>query len=378
MENIEIIGVLSESGMYRILKARRGTKFVVLKAARTADAMHTEMLRREYELARGLNHSCIVPTLGFEEDTPAGSAVVMEYARGCKLDEYMDTRPSARSRRNVLNDILDGVGYLHHRGIIHKDLKPENIIVNDNGTARIIDFSLSGSDDSIYTGVTGGTEGFSAPEVVDGAKAAPGPLTGRADIYSIGCLIRFLFGGRRYVRTADRCCSPDPAERFASVEQLRRAIRREDTVPWIGIAAALVAAGIALALALPQIIGKVQSDTLETRMEREMDTFFLPALDSIKAQEYNEFAGIFLGWYTMREVAFRDSVITATGHGVKSVTGGWVSKEHEACEMVAARQMKALQEACSALPCITALPADRQWPLMEELDRRSAIIFQGL
>ena len=73
-EHIELLGIISEGRMFRIHKARRGTKYIILKSAVHKDAMTTEFLRREYELGNTLSHSSIVTTLGFEEDTPAGDA----------------------------------------------------------------------------------------------------------------------------------------------------------------------------------------------------------------------------------------------------------------------------------------------------------------
>ena len=151
-DGIVILGAISEGRMFRTLKARHGTRYVALKAAVEDNAMSVSLLRREYELCRDLSHPCVVSILGFEEDTPAGPAIEMEYISGRTLDEFVATAPSAAQRRAVLNDILDGMDYLHHRGILHNDLKPDNIVVNANGAARIIDFGLSVSEDSVYAG----------------------------------------------------------------------------------------------------------------------------------------------------------------------------------------------------------------------------------
>ena len=154
-EHIELLGLISEGRLFCIHKARRGTKHIILKSAVHKDAMTTEFLRREYELGSTLSHSCIVTTLGFEEDTPAGPALVLEYIEGVPLEEYIATHPTDSATDRVIDDILDGVDYLHHRGILHNDIKPSNIIVNPHGAARIIDFGLSLSDDSVYKGCMG-------------------------------------------------------------------------------------------------------------------------------------------------------------------------------------------------------------------------------
>ena len=189
-DGITVLGTISEGRMFRIHKARRGTKYIILKSAVRNDAMTTEFLRREYELGSTLSHSCIVTTLGFEEDTPAGPALILEYVEGQSLDEFLSCGPSDSAKDCIIDDILDGVDYLHHRGVLHNDIKPSNIVVNPHGAARIIDFGLSISDDSVYKGCMGGSPGYSAPEICSFPQFPPcGPAP---------CL-------RRDLRRAVRC-----------------------------------------------------------------------------------------------------------------------------------------------------------------------------
>ena len=155
-DSIVLLDIISEGRMFRVLKARMGTKYIILKSAVHKDAMTTEFLRREYELGSTLSHSCIVTTLGFEEDTPAGQALVLEYIERVPLEEYIATHPTDSATDRIIDDILDGADYLHHRGVLHNDIKPSNIVINPHGAARIIDFGLSISDDSVYKGCMGG------------------------------------------------------------------------------------------------------------------------------------------------------------------------------------------------------------------------------
>lgn len=175
-----VLGCISEGKRFRILKARRDSRFLILKVAKHQGSMSLSLLAREYELAARLNHPCIVSTTGFLSESPAGPAITMEYIDGLTLDEFISTNPSGLQKRAVLNDIIEGVEYLHRRGILHNDLKPDNIIVNRKGAAHIIDFDLSGSEDSIYEGVIGGTSGYTAPEILEGK----GPAGAASDIYS--------------------------------------------------------------------------------------------------------------------------------------------------------------------------------------------------
>lgn len=280
-DGIVILGTISEGRMFRTLKARHGTRYVALKAATEDNAMSVSLLRREYDLCRDLSHPCVVSILGFEEDTPAGPAIEMEYISGRTLDEFVATAPSAAQRRAVLNDILDGMDYLHHRGILHNDLKPDNIVVNANGAARIIDFGLSVSEDSVYAGAVGGTCGYSAPEVLQG----DGSAGAASDIYSLGLIINLLFGGRRYRRVARRCSRPEPAERFQSIPDLRKALTAADRRPfiWAGTGTLLlVLSAVVYALDVKNRNAGEQIETFSKQVLEETGQMYRDAVDEMK------------------------------------------------------------------------------------------------
>lgn len=304
-EHIELLGIISEGRMFRIHKARRGTKYIILKSAVRNDAMTTEFLRREYELGSTLSHSCIVTTLGFEEDTPAGPALILEYVEGQSLDEFLSAGPSDSAKDRIIDDILDGVDYLHHRGVLHNDIKPSNIVINPHGAARIIDFGLSISDDSVYKGCMGGSQGYSAPEIM----AGKGPAGAASDLYSIGLLIRQM-SGRKYRRVVDRCCRQSPSERYKSIPSLKRAIALRRYLP---VAAAVVIFAVfVLTLILPSKVETVVTESshnaLKDRLRTEMSSFYIPARDSMFRQQTFYDASLFKGEYLLRYVHFRDSI----------------------------------------------------------------------
>ena len=304
-EHIELLGIISEGRMFRIHKARRGTKYIILKSAVRNDAMTTEFLRREYELGCTLSHSCIVTTIGFEEDTPAGPALILEYVEGQSLDEFLSAGPSDSAKDCIIDDILDGVDYLHHRGVLHNDIKPSNIVVNPHGAARIIDFGLSLSDDSVYKGCMGGSQGYSAPEIM----AGKGPAGAASDIYSIGLLIRQMTG-RKYRRIIDRCCRQNPSDRYQSIPALRRAIAIRRHLPMA--AAVVIFAVFVLTMILPPkvetAVTEYSHNSLKDRLRTEMSTFYIPARDSMFRQQTYYDASVFKCEYLLRFVHFRDSL----------------------------------------------------------------------
>ena len=244
-------------------------------------------------------------TLGFEEDTPAGVALVLEYIEGVCLDEYISSGPTSDQLDRAIDDILDGVDYLHHRGVLHNDIKPSNIIVNSNGAARIIDFGLSLSDDSLYKGCIGGSQGYSAPEIM----AGKGPAGAASDIYSIGMLLG-LVSGRKYRKIIDRCTRPAPSERYQSISALKRAVALRRHFPVA--AAAVIFAVLVLTLILPSkvetAITESSHNDLKDRLRTEMASFYIPARDSMFRQTTFYAASIFKGEYLLRYVHFHDSL----------------------------------------------------------------------
>ncbi|MBE6232386.1 MAG: serine/threonine protein kinase [Bacteroidales bacterium] len=331
-DGITVLGTISEGRFFRVLKARMGTKHIILKSAVHKDAMTTEFLRREYELGSTLSHSCIVTTLGFEEDTPAGPALILEYIEGVSLEDYIATYPTDSATDRVIDDILDGVDYLHHRGVLHNDIKPSNIMVNPHGAARIIDFGLSLSDDSVYKGCMGGSQGYSAPEIM----AGKGPAGAASDIYSIGLLMRLL-SGRKYRRVIDRCCRQNPFERYQSIPSLKRAIALRRHLPVA--AAAVMFAVFVLTMILPSkvetAVTKSSHNALKDRLRTEMSTFYIPARDSMFRQTTFYAASIFDGEYLMSYVHFRDSL---------------PADQRLACEEIFAEQSAVLDSIMLSLP----------------------------
>lgn len=384
---IEVLGMVGQSRTFRIYKARRGTKYVILKTAAAGDGMALEMLRREYELACDLCHPNIARTLGFEEQTPIGAAILMEYIEGEPLDAFLAANPSPARRKALLQDILDGVEYLHRRDIIHNDLKPANILVTRTGTARIIDFGLSASTDSIYRGCLGGTDGYSAPEILHGQAAAE-PVS---DIYAIGRLIDCLFDGRRYRRVVRRCTAPDPAERPRDIRSLRRLLRRCDRTPWIGtVTAAVLLAGCLLALlsARRQVevehriqerverYGERRADSIEqTRIQRieslrrnydqVLGTACRATLARIATQDYREAAQVLTIPYYRQALPYFDSICSR----FPVRPDGSIPDERVVIGQVFNTCHCSLDSALNHLPSIETLPAAQRDSLLRVIDQ---------
>ena len=214
------------SCLYRVSRAG---KYFIIKTAKGESGVHADLIRREYELSIALSHPYIVSVFTFEEVTPVGPGIVMEYIDGYTLTEFLAQNPSRKLRQRAIDQLLDAVAYLHKRGIVHNDLKPENILISrvDN-TLKIIDFGLSDNDAYfLYKGL-GCTPQYASPEL-----KANKQTDCRSDIYSLGLLMKDIIG-KRYSAISSRACNPVHQKRYADVAQIQKALsRRRNVLPAI-------------------------------------------------------------------------------------------------------------------------------------------------
>ena len=348
---------ISESNMFVLHKARSGTKYVILKTTRVKDAMFCEILRREYEIGKTLSHASIVSTLGFEEDTPVGPAIVLEYIDGVTLREYLPKYPKGKANNvHILHDILDGIDYLHHRGILHNDIKPDNIIINSLGNARIIDFGLSSSYDSIYSGVIGGSEGYTAPEILYPSEI-PGSVTevykASSDIYSLGLIIRELFP-KKYKKISAKCTQIDPSIRYQSISELKRAILLADSKPYL-IASIITLAIIAFFSLLPTA-KEIQTVHQEADYKAEatafLDSAYQTTLQRIEKLPYHETATGARNFY----LKYYNDIYTTLPQEKRS-----------AYDVVLSEQIVVLDSLTKGLPTMLTLPIEELDPIYQEV-----------
>ena len=306
--------------------------------------MHSEILRREYEIGKTLSHACIVSTLAFEENTPVGPAIVLEYIDGVTLGEYKSAVPE-----HLLHDILDGVDYLHHRGILHNDLKPDNILINKLGHARIIDFGLSSSYDSIYTGVIGGSEGFTAPEILQGK----GYAGASSDIYSLGLIIQLLFGNK-YQKIVKKCTMLEPEARYQSIGELKRALFIKRTLPW-AVCASILVLIIAFFAFLPTA-HRIEQTSKETDYKAEatafLDSAYQTTLQRIKKLPYNESAKGAKDFYLKY---YNDIYLQLP------------NEKRSAFNEVLSEQIAVLDSLSQGLPTLLNLPVEELDPIYQEI-----------
>jgi WD40 repeat protein len=200
----EILDLLGQGGMGAVYKARqiKLDRFVALKvlppAAGTAPAFAERFAREARALAQ-LNHPNIVTVHDFGQ---AGKLwyFVMEYVDGPNLRRVLQGgRVQPQEAFRIVLQICDGLQFAHGEGIVHRDVKPENILLDKRGRVKIADFGIAkilGHDTGAYTltapGQVVGTLHYMAPEQLDN----PLNVDHRADIYSLGVVFYEMLTGQ--------------------------------------------------------------------------------------------------------------------------------------------------------------------------------------
>lgn len=220
-------------------------------------------LEKEYEILVGLNHPGIVRVIDFCDVPGAGLSIVSELISGEALSDYMKARHPRHQRRLVADGMMEAVAYLHSIGVVHLDLKPDNVMVAGYGNdvrVKIIDFGLSDSSEFGTLKEVGGTRAYGAPEQwAEGYEPSP-----QADVYSLGKILRELKCGGVRSLVAHRAMSLQPDRRFRSAGGMLSQIyvlRRRFRIAAVTALTVLVASLLAITLSVREKNTPVQSLT---------------------------------------------------------------------------------------------------------------------
>lgn len=146
---------------------------------------------REWQVGRTLNHPNVNPVIR-RLDLDTNPAVLLAHAPGQRLS---DQPPAPVKFLAVFRQLLAALAHMHERGFVHRDVKPENVIVDSHGHARLIDFDLSGPQRETTQRLRLGTIAYIAPEQVRGESASPA-----TDVYAAGVILYWgLTGELPYV-----------------------------------------------------------------------------------------------------------------------------------------------------------------------------------
>lgn len=325
LANYHILEEIGRGGMGVIYRARQiqSRRIVALKRVLAFHSESNETLvrfEREAQAAASLDHPNILPIHEVGRCPNGLPFFSMKFAAGGSLLQAMDAfRDRPRDAIELLAKVARGVHYAHQHQILHRDLKPGNILLGPDGEPYVSDFGLAKwldtSADLTRTLTIFGTPGYIAPEQ---ARVSRQTLTSAVDVYSLGAILFELLSGRppflgehaiaviqqaaekpapklrsvanRYSRDletiCERCLERDPSLRYHSAADLAedlslwlddRPIRARRTLPPVRIwrwsrrnRALAISGGIALVLAAAALVKQFQIDRLGRQMEAQV------------------------------------------------------------------------------------------------------------
>jgi serine/threonine protein kinase len=206
-----LVSVLGQGSMGIVFRARRETdgKSVALKVLRdelAEDELYRRRFEREARIASEVTHKHIVRVVDFGQAS-GRVYIASRYVRGVPLSVRIasEGRLSLAEAMRVARHVSGALEALNARGLVHRDVKPANVMVDERGVSALTDFGLArGTADTVLTktGAVVGTVDYLAPELIRGQRASHS-----SDIYALGCLLYEClagappFAGRSYVDT---------------------------------------------------------------------------------------------------------------------------------------------------------------------------------
>ena len=175
-----------------------------------ADPNFVERFRREATAASNLNHPNIVGVFDFGRQ--GGTYfMVMEYVNGRTVADILRSDGSLLPQRaaDITSDVAAALGFAHRNGVVHRDVKPANILVSTTGAVKVADFGIARAmnaateQDLTQAGAVMGTATYFSPEQAQGGNPDP-----RSDLYSLGIVMYEMVAGRRRSRATTRWPSP--------------------------------------------------------------------------------------------------------------------------------------------------------------------------
>lgn len=253
-----IISFLGEGGMAQVYVAndvlmKREVAIKIIKDSTSMDPLNIARFQREARASAALRHKNIIEI--YDVDEYHGKPyMVMEYVNGKSLKDVLKTRGSFTQTEavDIINQLSDALYHAHEHGIIHRDIKPQNVMIKNDGSIKLGDFGIALVNDAPHLtqkDIVIGSVHYMAPEIAEGRSA-----TVQSDIYSLGITFFELLTGKlpftdtsavniamkhiseqfpsvkkynpdvdkKVERIISKSCSKDVKSRYASMADLRR------------------------------------------------------------------------------------------------------------------------------------------------------------
>ncbi|MGB3863381.1 MAG: serine/threonine-protein kinase, partial [Candidatus Aminicenantaceae bacterium] len=192
-DRYEIIEELGKGGMGKVFRVedkniQEEVALKLIKPEIAVDEGMIERFRNELKMARKITHKniCRMYDLNEEDGTPY---ITMEYVSGEDLKSLIRKQGKLSEERTIAiaRQVCEGLAAAHELGVVHRDLKPQNIMIDEKGNAKVMDFGIARSVEAAGVTATGmiiGTPDYISPEQVEGEEADQ-----RSDIYALGVIL---------------------------------------------------------------------------------------------------------------------------------------------------------------------------------------------
>ena len=311
---LRLEGVLGRGGMGSIISAFDPVldRHVAVKSLHTGTGDRARLLREARMLAK-LSHANVVSVYDVIEDAD-GAYLVMERVPGGNLRTWMTGSHGWREIVALFIQIGHGLGAAHALGIVHCDVKPDNVVVSD-GRPRLIDFGLA-SDATDAMRPHAGTRAYLAPERVAGHGSSPA-----ADQYAFFASLREVLDEAKRPAWLDkvilRGLAPEPEKRFPTIAEAVAALDRRSSIARLAIAPLLVALALAVVLVVsrhaPRDDTCTGSATLAARAWSPLGRFML------------------VGAFTGTGALHASEISTRVATKLDRYAGDWVERRTQSC-----------------------------------------------
>lgn len=221
----------SKNGYSELYKAKRYGKWYVLKHLTDKEKdnpRYQSLLEKEFDIAIQLSHQNVVQTVTFEDIPQLGICIVQEFIDGVTWNDFFSKNNiSKKETFRILGELCDALTYIHNKQIVHRDIKPNNILITRDGHhVKLIDFGLADKDDFDILKEPAGTTAFASPEQQKRNK-----IDNRSDIYALGKIIQDIsYQSFKIKRITKKCLEENPEKRFSSALEVKKKLNSKTDI----------------------------------------------------------------------------------------------------------------------------------------------------